>query len=35
LSVTLFEKMPILRALASIELTTTNCYQNNQLQLFD
>ena len=35
LSVTLFEKMPILRALASIELTTTNCYPNNQLHLFD
>jgi hypothetical protein len=35
LSVTLFEKTPILRALASIELTNTNCYPNNQLHLFD
>ena len=35
LSVTLFEKTPILRALASIERTNANCYPNNQLQLFD
>jgi IS4 transposase len=35
LSVTLFEKTFILRALASIVLTTTNCYPNNQLHLFD
>jgi hypothetical protein len=35
LSVTLFEKTPILRALAKAEYTNQNCYFANQLQLFN
>ena len=35
LSVTLFEKTPIPRALARIDCTNPNCYSDNQLQLFD
>jgi hypothetical protein len=35
LSVTLFEKTPILRALAKANYTDPNCYTSNQLQLFD
>jgi Domain of unknown function (DUF4372)/Transposase DDE domain len=35
LSVTLFEKTPILQALAKANCTNPNCYHTNQLQLFD
>jgi hypothetical protein len=35
LSVTLFEKTPILRALAKADYTDPNYYASNQLQLFD
>jgi hypothetical protein len=35
LSVTLFEKTPILRALAKADHTDPNYYTSNQLQLFD
>jgi transposase len=35
LSVTLFEKTPILRALAKADYTDPNYYTSNQLQLFD
>jgi hypothetical protein len=35
LSVTLFEKMPILRALAEDDRTNSNCYTANQLKLFE
>jgi hypothetical protein len=35
LSVTLFEKTPILRALAKTDCTDPNYYTANQLQLFD
>jgi hypothetical protein len=35
LSVTLFEKTPILRALAAVDCIDPNCYTPNQLQLFE
>jgi hypothetical protein len=35
LSVTFFEKTPILQALAKTDCTNTNYYTSNQLQLFD
>ncbi len=35
LSITLFEKTPILQALAKVNCTNSNCYHTNQLQLFD
>jgi len=35
LSVAVFEKMPIDRALASTDCTDQNCSTSNQLQLFD
>jgi hypothetical protein len=35
LSVTLFEKTPILQALAMTDCTNPDCYQSNQLKLFE
>jgi hypothetical protein len=35
ISVTLFEKIPLLQALTDVEMIEENCEVNNQLNLFD